>query len=186
MKTEHQFAAVLKKMMESMPLDEISVTTLSKKCEVSRKTFYYHFRDVYDLLTLVYLDEKITANLDSIRSNKGLLEVIFKYYSKNSKFIDATLESAGKDLFNEFIFNFCYQVIMTNFLSDDETIRLLNTNQRKNIARFYSFAYSNTISYYLSTHKTKSYEEMASCFSFLGDDAFQKAVKNYSGMEVNA
>ena len=62
MKTEHQFAEVLKKMMESMPLDEISVTTLSKRCGVSRKTFYYHFRDVYDLLTLVFLDEKITAN----------------------------------------------------------------------------------------------------------------------------
>lgn len=183
MKTEHQFAQVLKKMMESMPLDEISVTTLSKKCGVSRKTFYYHFRDVYDLLTLVFLDEKITTNIENIKTNKDLLEVIYNYYSKNSKFIDATLDSAGKDLFNEFVFNFCYQVIMTNFLFDLKTTKKLTINQRKNIARFYSFAYSNTISYYLTTHKFKTFENLLSCFVFLDDDLFFKAAQNIANKE---
>ena len=128
MKTEHQFAEVLKKMMETMPLEEISVTALSKKCNVSRKTFYYHFRDVYDLLTLVFLDEKITTDNSFIKSNKDLIETIFAYYSKNEKFIDATLDSAGKDLFNEFVFNFCYQTILMNFLSEDEAINYSGHN----------------------------------------------------------
>ena len=38
MKTEHQFAEALKKMMATTPLDEISVTSLSKRLGVSRKT----------------------------------------------------------------------------------------------------------------------------------------------------
>lgn len=183
MKTEHQFAQTLKKMMESMPLDEISVTTLSKKCGVSRKTFYYHFRDVYDLLTLVFLDEKIIENTNSIKTNEDLIETIYKYYEKNARFIDATLESAGKDLFNEFIFNFCYQIMMTNFLFDLNTQKKLTINQRKNIARFYSFAYSNTISYYLTTHKVKTLNSLILCFNFLDDDVFLKAANNATKRE---
>lgn len=183
MKTEHQFAEVLKKMMESMPLDEISVTALSKRCGVSRKTFYYHFRDVYDLLTLVYLDEKITSNPQFISSNKEMFEAIYRYYEKNSKFIDATLESAGKDLFNEFIFNFCYQVILFNFLTKPGIIKKLTITQRKNIARFYSYAFSNTISYYLTTHKVKSLDSMMGCYFFLDDDIYTKTINSNAGKD---
>ena len=70
MKTEHQFAEALKKMMANTPLDEISVTSLSKRIGVSRKTFYYHFHDVYDLLTLVFLDDKVTDNSSWISHSK--------------------------------------------------------------------------------------------------------------------
>ena len=56
MKTEHALARTLKEMMSSQPLDDISVLEISKKCGVSRKTFYYHYHDIYDLLTQVFLD----------------------------------------------------------------------------------------------------------------------------------
>ena len=45
--------------MSELPLEEISVAALARRCKVNRQTFYYHFHDIYDLLTLVFLDEKI-------------------------------------------------------------------------------------------------------------------------------
>ena len=59
MKTEHALALGLKKMMSHQPIDSISVLELSNKCGVSRKTFYYHYHDIYDLLTQIFLEEKI-------------------------------------------------------------------------------------------------------------------------------
>ena len=59
MKTEHRLAEALKSMMSELPLEEISVAALARRCKVNRQTFYYHFHDIYDLLTLVFLDEKI-------------------------------------------------------------------------------------------------------------------------------
>lgn len=177
MKTDHQFADVLKKMMETVPLDEISVVALSKKCGVSRKTFYYHFRDVYDLLTLVFLDEKNAISGTNIQNNKQLLTTVFDYYSKNSKFLDATLNSAGKDLFQEFIFNFCYQVILSNFVMKTEESKKITPNDKKDIARFYAFAYSNTITYYFSTHKVKTLAGLMNCFNFVTDNTFGEAIE---------
>ena len=91
-------------MMSQMSLDEISVTTLVKKCHVNRQTFYYHFHDIYDLLTLVFLDEKI-PNIEQAKSIKQMLSYMYDYYRSNKSFIDATINSACHDLFEEFIYN---------------------------------------------------------------------------------
>lgn len=37
-------------MLEKMPFDKITVSAIVAKCEISSNTFYYHFRDIYDLL----------------------------------------------------------------------------------------------------------------------------------------
>ena len=107
MKTEHALARALKEMMSSQPLDSISVSALSDKCGVSRKTFYYHYHDIYDLLTEVFLDEKI-PNLQNANNYDELIDIVWKYYQNNMAFIDATLSSAVKDLFSEFIYNIFY------------------------------------------------------------------------------
>lgn len=176
MKTEHRLAEELKKMMATTPLDEISVTSITNRLGVSRKTFYYHFHDIYDLLTLVFLDEKVTDNSSWISSTRDLVTVLYNYYVKNALFVDAAIASAGKDLFEEFIFNFCYQVILNNFLADVPGAKMANPNDKKNIARYFSFGYSNSLVYYLSTHKTKNLEGMKNCFSFISDDTIKDSL----------
>ena len=111
-----------------------------------------------------------------ISSSKDLIAVIYNYYVKNALFIDAAINSAGKDLFEEFIFNFCYQVILNNLLPKIPESKNITINDRKNIARYYSFGYSNSLVYYLSTHKTKSLEGIKSCFAFVTDQSFVNSV----------
>ncbi|MCR5184649.1 MAG: TetR/AcrR family transcriptional regulator [Bacilli bacterium] len=174
MKTEHELAIALRTMMSEVSLDDISVTSLTKKCHVNRKTFYYHFHDIYDLLTQVFLDETIPGVLETKDINQ-LMKVIYNYYAKNSKFVDATLNSAGKDLFQEFIYNTCY----TNFLRYIVALpegKKIHSNDRKYIARFYAFAYSNSIVYYLSNYKSKTFTGLMNCFSFENKNCLEKAV----------
>lgn len=176
MKTEHELALALKTMMSEVPLDDISVTALTRKCHVNRKTFYYHFHDIFDLLTQVFLDEKIEGT-ENTKDINQLMKVIFSYYSKNSKFIDATLDSAGKELVQEFFYNICY----TNFLryiANTESGKKVHINDRKYIARFYAFGYSNSIIYYLSTYKNKTFSGMMNCFSFQSKNIFEDAIQN--------
>lgn len=175
MKTEHKLADTLKILMAEMPLDEISVTTLAEKCGVNRKTFYYHFHDIYDLLTLVFLDEKMPKAEES-KNIKQLIKVIFDYYTKNHKFIDATIQSAGRDLFQEFLYNICYKNIL-RFVSSTPNGKKVKPNDRKSIARFYASAYSYTIVYYLATFKTKTLDGLYSCFIFQSDDNIEFCVQ---------
>ena len=52
MKMKAQLGLALKKMMVTTKLDEISVINLTKECNVNRQTFYYHYRNIYDLFNL--------------------------------------------------------------------------------------------------------------------------------------
>ena len=176
MKTEHELALALKTMMSEVPLDDISVISLTKKCHINRKTFYYHFHDIFDLLTQVFLDEKIEGT-ENTKDINQLMKVIFTYYNKNAKFIDATLDSAGKELVQEFFYNICY----TNFLRYIAAIpdgKKVHINDRKYIARFYAFGYSNSIIYYLSTYKNKTLTGLMNCFSFQSKNILDDAVEN--------
>ena len=174
MKTEYRFAEALKDMMAEMPLDTISVTTLAKKCKVNRQTFYYHFHDIYDLLTLVFLNEEID-NLQDVKNIKELVNSIFKYYTKNKNFIDATINSAGKELFEEFMHNVCYKTFL-RFINGVQDSKKLHANDRKAIARFYALAYSHSIVYYLSAYKNKTLEGLYNCFVFESDTVFEDSV----------
>ena len=176
MKTEYKLAEELKIMMSEMSLDDISVSLLTKRCKINRKTFYYHFHDIYDLLALVFLNEKIEKP-HKINNPQILIEAIFNYYSKNSKFIDAAIDSAARDLFGEFINNFCYSAFMRMILEYDSN-KAIPLSERKSIARFYAYAYANTITFYLISYKNKDLEGLMKSFNFLPKDFLKKIVQN--------
>ena len=46
--TKRALAESLKKLLLEKPLDRITVSDITEDCGVSRMTFYYHFKDVYD------------------------------------------------------------------------------------------------------------------------------------------
>lgn len=181
MKTEHRLAEALKNLMTQVPLDEISVTTLTKACHLNRQSFYYHFHDIYDLLTLVFLDEKIPA-LDKVKNLREMVTEIFAYYNKNKAFIDATIYSAGKDLFQEFIYNKTYLTIL-RFVNENYLSKSLHINDRKSIARFYSLGYGYSIVYYLSTYKNKTLEGLLNTVSFISDENIGKSMQNMAEMK---
>ena len=176
MKTEYRFVEELKKMMSEKPLEEISVLSLTKKCGVNRQTFYYHFHDIYDLLTLVFLREKIEG-IDKVKSFVDMVTIIYKYYDANKAFVDATLSSAGKDLFQEFVYNVCYQCTM-NIIASYKISGSVPPDAKKNVARFYGSAFCNSIIYYLNTYKNKSLNGLLNNFSFVEALELSKVLQN--------
>jgi len=175
MKTERKLVLALKTMMAKTPLEEITVTTLSNKCRINRQTFYYHFHDIYDLLTLLFLNEKI-EHIESAKNAKEMVTLIYQYYEDNEAFVEATIKSAGKDLFEEFIFNTCYQCF-TRYVDFADTNNKVNRVHRKNIIRYYASAFSSLIVNYLETTKTKSLNGLLSCFDFLAEGEVARSVQ---------
>ena len=47
----------LKRLLLKKPLDKITITDITTDCGISRMAFYYHFKDIYDLVERVCLEE---------------------------------------------------------------------------------------------------------------------------------
>lgn len=58
--TKRALASALKELMNEVPFKKISVADICEKCDMNRKSFYYHFRDKYDLVNWIFDTEAIT------------------------------------------------------------------------------------------------------------------------------
>ncbi len=48
--TKRALEESLKNLLWEKPLSKITVTDITEDCGISRMTFYYHFKDIYDLV----------------------------------------------------------------------------------------------------------------------------------------
>ena len=91
-------ANTLKELMNERPLTKITVQDLTKKCGISRQTFYNNFKDIYDLVEWIYLKEVVTPIARGKIYDKwqDALTSIFQYISENHVFVLNTYRSFGK------------------------------------------------------------------------------------------
>ena len=87
--TEKMFADTLKSLMEQMPLEKISIQRLADECRVNRKTFYYHFESIDDLLHWMLTREAAEAfrDVESSSDPEELLRFIVAYSDKNRRML---------------------------------------------------------------------------------------------------
>lgn len=52
--TKRALASALKDLMQQIPFQKISVADVCQKCDMNRKSFYYHFRDKYELMNWIF------------------------------------------------------------------------------------------------------------------------------------
>ena len=57
--TKRVLADALKELMQTRPLAKISVGDITAHCGINRQTFYYHFKDKYDLVGWIYSTETL-------------------------------------------------------------------------------------------------------------------------------
>ena len=55
--TKQDLEASLKKVMLQKPLDKITISDITSDCGISRMAFYYHFKDIYDLVEWSCLED---------------------------------------------------------------------------------------------------------------------------------
>ena len=48
--TKRALEASLKNLLLQKPLNKITINDITEDCGINRMTFYYHFKDIYDLV----------------------------------------------------------------------------------------------------------------------------------------
>ena len=55
--TKRALEASLKKLLLEKPLNKITINDITEDCGVNRMTFYYHFKDIYDLVDWILMED---------------------------------------------------------------------------------------------------------------------------------
>ncbi len=67
-RTKIWIADKMKALMAKKPLDKIRVTEICREAEIERPTFYYHFRDKYDLVAWIFVHDSVNLDVISVES----------------------------------------------------------------------------------------------------------------------
>lgn len=94
----------MKKLMRQRPFEKISVSDICNDCGINRKSFYYHFRDKYDLVNWIFYVGFI-GNLDVANYQNGwecFSDILHYFYSERS-FYRAALKIEGQNSFRDYL-----------------------------------------------------------------------------------
>lgn len=101
--TKRALADTIKQLMEERPFSKISVGDICQQCGMNRKSFYYHFRDKYDLVDWIF-DSEFLSKLVLTESADGwrLLEELCGYFYEKRAFYRNAMEVTGQNSFCEY------------------------------------------------------------------------------------
>ena len=158
MKIEAKYQEGLKKLLKEKPLDEINVVMLCDAIKSNRQTFYYHFRDISDVVESILLKEKIGygKKLFDIESvNKTLVA----YINSNYSFLSAIHNSFASDTIDSFFYSIYYQRI-TSLLKDNKKIT-------SNVIRYLCNLYSKELVYWIASKRKEKQNHLIHRFNVL-------------------
>ena len=97
--TKRALEASLKKLLLQKPLNKITINDITEDCGISRMTFYYHFKDIYDLVEWACVEDAARALEGKKTYNtwqEGFLN-IFHAVLENKPFIMNVYHSVSRE-----------------------------------------------------------------------------------------
>lgn len=143
MNTKRILSASLKKFMEHKKISKISVSEIVADCGVNRKTFYYHFEDIYALLkwTLEQETVEVLKNFDLLQNPKEAIMFIIDYVDKNNHILNCAYDSVGREEMKRFFHSDFYNVILSIIEGvEREHKTVLPEDFKKYLTNFYTGA----------------------------------------------
>lgn len=103
MSSKRALAEALKRLMAKQPLEKITVGDVCKTCGMSRKGFYYHFRDKYDLVNWIFYAEFVVGLYEKPEENVWVFyENICAYFHENRSFYINAFAIQGQNSFSDY------------------------------------------------------------------------------------
>jgi len=123
--TKKALSQALKELVNERHFAKISVGDICERCGMHRKSFYYHFRDKYDLVNWIFYTEFVSAMEDKDYTEKGqFLEDICNYFHQNRKFYANLLSLSGQNSFRDYFLEILRPLFMESLsevMENDET-----------------------------------------------------------------
>ncbi len=138
--TKQALEASLKKMLLKKPLDKITIQDLTSDCGISRMAFYYHFKDIYDLVEWACYEDAASA-LQGKKTydtwQEGLAQ-IFEAVLENKPFVLNAYRCISRDQIERYLYRLTYGLIRG--VVDEKAAGLPITEEDKTfIADFYKY-----------------------------------------------
>ena len=140
--TKRALEQSLKNLLLKRPLTKITVGDITDDCGINRMTFYYHFKDIYDLVEWSCLEDAKRA-LEEKKTydtwQQGLLQ-IFKAVQENKPFILNVYRCVHREQVEKYLQPLVDQLIL-NVINEEAAGITVRDEDKQFIAQVYSYMF---------------------------------------------
>lgn len=140
--TKRALAASLKNLLLQKPLTKITISDIAEDCGISRMTFYYHFKDIYDLVEWTCQEDAARA-LEGKKTydtwQEGFLN-IFHAVQANKAFIMNVYRCVSRERIEQYLNPLIHSLILGVVEEKSAGMRVSGEDKRF-IASFYEYAF---------------------------------------------
>ena len=140
--TKKAIEASLKNLLLKKPFDKITINDIAEDCGISRMTFYYHFKDIYDLVEWACEEDvkKILEDKDDYKTwTQGFLN-LFEEVLKNKPFILNVYRSVGREQVENYLYKIVYDLFL-NVIEEKAQGMTVRDEDKEFVADFYKYAF---------------------------------------------
>lgn len=140
--TKKALVQALKDQLLQKPLDKITISDLANHCGINRMTFYYHFKDIYDLVEWACIQDAAKA-LDGKKTydtwQQGFLQ-IFEAVQENKPFIMNVYHSVSREQVERYLYEVTYKLLI-GVVEEKAQGMHVSESDKKFIADFFKYAF---------------------------------------------
>lgn len=140
--TKRALEQSLKNLLLKKPLTKITVSDIADDCGINRMTFYYHFKDIYDLVEWSCLEDAKRA-LDEKKTyetwQQGLLQ-IFEAVKENKPFILNVYRCIHREQVEKYLQPLVDQLIL-GVINEETGNMTIRDEDKQFIAQIYSYIF---------------------------------------------
>lgn len=141
-------------------IEKITVQDIVNNCKIGRQTFYYHFKDKYDLIFWMFNEKayEILNTYDFSTNWNECLHSINEMFLKNKQFFINVAKTSGENSFARCLYEHV-ENFHTRSIQERYGITVLNRTLIDAIS-YHSYAASNIYLDWISSHMKRPSEEI--------------------------
>ena len=140
--TKRALEQSLKNLLQQKPLSKITISDITEDCGISRMTFYYHFKDIYDLVEWACAEDAARA-LQNKKTydtwQQGFVQ-IFHAVRENKVFVMNVYRCVNREQVEKYLIPLTDQLIM-GVITERAAGMTVREADQQFIAQVYSYAF---------------------------------------------
>ena len=121
--------------------DDITVKEIYERSQISKQTFYHHYKDKYEIVERIYLHDTYSAFHNTTEYSHDYFQATMQNFWNRRRYYKNVLESSKQNSLNTFALEECF-LSLKNLLIN-HNIKVDKAMEFK--IRFYAYGYVNSI-----------------------------------------
>lgn len=179
--TKKAIAYTLKEVLLDKPLSKVTISDITKRCDINRQTFYYHFQDIYALVERICVEDANKALAEKRDYNtwqEGFLS-IFELIKKDKTFVENVYHSISHEMLNKNLYRLVFPIIY-RVVKEKTNVIEIKEEDRVFITDFYKYSFVAIVLKWIEDGMVDDPKKIVNRVSSIVTGTIEQAIKAFN------